>query len=125
MYIENLGGMYPHLKVVLNNSPGILCYCFCLFVLIFGVQQKCLGAGSTSSGMVLLPTYVYIPYETEPLLWWEEMTLQEIPYSSRVTKLSGNNEGMSMRRTGMCCRHSLSWPCTCCFLGMKQHSFGP
>lgn len=57
------------------------------------VKQKCLGAGITSSGTALLKPCCLVD-ETEGLSWWEEMTLQEIPYSSRVTKLSGNNKGM-------------------------------
>lgn len=70
------------------------------------MKLKCFGAGSTSSGMALLKPECLVD-ETEALSWWEEMTLQETPYSSRVTKLSGNNEGMSTLRKGMCCRHSL------------------
>lgn len=116
--------MHPNLDVAVNRfgiSLGrkkLAIFVVLSFAFSFNVKQKCLGAASTNSGMALLKPCCLVD-ETEALSRWEEMTLQEIAYSSRVTKLSGNNEGMSTRRKGMRCRHSPPWPCTCWFLGMK------
>lgn len=125
--IKNPGGTHPLLEVALNRSgiffwgggnwQSVLWLGFAFLIVLY-VKQKCLGAGSISSGVALLKPRRLVD-ETEAPSRWEEMTLQEIPYSSRVTKLSGNNEGMSTRRKGMRYRHSLLWPCTCWFLGMK------
>lgn len=119
MNTENPGDMHPHLAVALDSSPGIFCITVVSF-LLWNWRVWVLAAPVLA--WPLKPCCLVD--ETEPPIWWEEMTLQEIPYSSRVTKLSGNNEGMSMQRKGMRWRHSLSSPQTCWFLRMKQSSFG-
>lgn len=135
--IENPGSIHPHLEVSLDRAV-FLCVCvrgggegegrlgsqgseeeLVQFFIVVGVWFLnfilCETEVSEGAGMALLK----LVDETKALSRWEEMTLQEIPYSSRVTKLSGNNEGMSTLRKGMCGRHSLPWPCSCWFLDMK------
>lgn len=118
--------MHPHLEVALNRSENFSTSGtigkFCCFGLVWFlesyVKQKCLGGGITSSGTALLKPCCLVD-ETEALSRWEEMTLQETSYSSRVIKLNGNNKDMSTRRKGMCGTNSPPLPCTCRFLGLK------
>ena len=130
--IEKPRDMHPHLQVALNRSgifwgkkdwQSFLLVVVFAFFSMWNRSAWVLAAPATNSGMALLKPCCLVA-ENEALSRWEEMTLQEIPYSSRVTKLSGNNEGMSTWRKGMRCRHTLPWPCTCWFLGMKWRSFG-